>query len=167
MNDPSTPETGGRQTLELLQSAQARFETVEAAVRRHDLAPQRIEACAQSILDGIHRGPCQEQALWVLEIAVAMLTGVMAVGREPLPAAEGLDPASYALSVLRDLQRAAADAGLDYSRLEAAAVQAVRGAEEGGHSNLETWWSLNRATALLELAWARARASDEGPDTTR
>ena len=101
--------------------------------------------------------------MWVLEIAQAMLTAVMAVRGEPLPVAGQVDPASYALSVLRDFATAARERDLDFAVLEHAAAEVLKDAEHRGHGNLEAYWALNRATASCELAWARSLADDEPP----
>jgi hypothetical protein len=102
--------------------------------------------------------------LWVVEIAQAMITAVMAVNREPLPVSHRVDPASYAMSVLRDLATAARQKGLDWALLEGAAAACLREAEATGHTNAETYWGLNRATASLELAWARSLAEEMGEE---
>ncbi len=115
---------------------------------------------------GARRGdrgdPRVDSALWVLEIALAMITAVMAVNREPLPVASQVDPASYAMSVLRDLATAAREKGLDWVGLETAAAEGLRRAEADGFTNQEAYWALNRATASLELAWARSLAEQQG-----
>ena len=162
-NDPTN--TDARQALELARTAQARFETTEAAARRHDLALGRIEACSENFLSRIHRGPGQESVMWVLEIAGAMLTAVMAVGGEPVPVSDQVDPAAYALSVLRDLATAAQEKGLDYAALETVAAECVKEAEQEGYSNLETFWALNRATASCELGWARSLAGESAEES--
>lgn len=147
-----------RDAMELAQTAKARFETTELAAEKYGLDPQRVKNLSEQILDGIHRGPQQENVLWVLEIALAMITAVMAVNREPLPVAQQVDPASYAMSVLRDMAVDAAARGLDWAELEGEAAGALRRADETGHNNSEAYWALNRATAQLELAWARDMA---------
>jgi len=147
-----------RDALELAQTAKARFETTELAAEKYGLDPERVQNLGDQILDGIHRGSQQENVLWVLEIALAMITAVMAVNREPLPVAQQVDPASYAMSVLRDMAVDAAAKGLDWNQLEGAAAEALRKADETGHNNAEAYWALNRATAQLELAWARDMA---------
>ena len=100
--------------------------------------------------------------MWVIEIAVAMITAVMAVNREPLPVAQQVDPASYAMSVLRDLATAAREKGMPWTDLEAAAASCLRQADADGYTNQEAYWALNRAMASLELAWARSLADDGG-----
>jgi hypothetical protein len=152
-----------REALELAQTAKSRFETTELAATAYGLDLERIKVLADRMLDGIHRGPQQENVLWVLEVALAMITAVMAVNREPLPVARQVDPASYAMSVLRDLASDAEARGLAWPELEAAAADTLRAADESGHSNAEAYWALNRATAQLELAWARDLAGPEGP----
>ena len=161
-NSQSAPD-GPRDAMELAQTAKARFETTELAAEKYGLDPERVKALGDQILDGIHRGPQQENVLWVLEIAIAMITAVMAVNREPLPVAQQVDPASYAMSVLRDMAVDAAAKGLDWIELEGAAVEALRKADESGYSNAEAYWALNRATAQLELAWARDMAGGNSP----
>lgn len=164
MTDPARPSDAmdSRSALELAQTAKARFETTEAAARSYGLDQDRVKSCGDNILDGIHRGAQQENVLWVIEIAVAMITAVMAVNREPLPVAQQVDPASYALSVLRDLATAAREKGLPWDDLETAAAACLRQAEAEGFNNQEVYWALNRATAWLELAWARSLAEKEG-----
>ncbi|PID81548.1 hypothetical protein CSA17_07465 [bacterium DOLJORAL78_65_58] len=144
-----------RDALELAQTAKARFETTEAATRRHGLDLDRVKALGDGMLDRVHRGPQQENVLWVLETAIAMLTAVMAVNQEPLPVARQVDPAVYAMSVLRDLAVDAEARGIPWPALEEAAADLLRNADETGHTNGEAYWALNRATAQLELAWAR------------
>jgi hypothetical protein len=161
LNGP-VPSSDTRSALELAQTAKARFETTEAAATAHGLDLERVKTCAENLLDGIHRGPQQASALWVLEIALAMITAVMAVNREPLPVASQVDPASYAMSVLRDLATAAREKGLDWVGLETAAAEGLRRAEADGFTNQEAYWALNRATASLELAWARSLAEQQG-----
>lgn len=160
MSDQKTP-TDRRDALELAQTAKARFETTELAAEKYGLDLQRVKNLGDQILDGIHGGGQQENVLWVLEIAIAMITAVMAVNREPLPVAQQVDPASYAMSVLRDLEVDAAAKGLDWPGLEAAAANLLRKADETGHNNAEAYWALNRATAQLELAWARDMAGGQ------
>ena len=154
MTADSNPDQ--RQALELAQTAKARFETTEAAAQNQGLDLERIAACSQRFLDDIHAGPCQQDVMWVLEIASAMLTAVMAVNGESLPISSQVDPASYAMSVLRDLQTAAQDKGLEFSSLEAAAAEGLRQADADDYSHSETYWALNRATASVELGWARS-----------
>ena len=158
MNSAKLPDPGSdeRSALELAQTAKARFETTEAAAESFGMDLEGVKICSEDLLERIHRGPGQENALWVVEVAVAMITAVMAVNREPLPVAKQVDPASYAMSVLRDLAVAAEEKGLDYSVLEAAAAECLRQAEADGFTNQEAYWALNRATASLELAWARS-----------
>ena len=159
MIDPTngTPETPDqRSALELAQTAKARFETTEAAARNYGLDLERVKACAEDLLERLHRGSQQDNVLWVLEISVAMITAVMAVNREPLPVTSQVDPASFALSVLRDLATAAREKAMDWPGMESAAVEVLRQAEGKGFSNQEVYWALNRATASLELAWARS-----------
>lgn len=150
-----------REALELAQTAKARFETTEAAVERYGLDLDRVKDLGDAMLDQIHQGPQQENVLWVLETALAMITAVMAVNKEPLPVAPQLDPASYAMSVLRDLAVDAEARGLSWESLEATAAAVLRRADATGHANPETYWALNRATAQLELAWARDLAGPE------
>lgn len=144
-----------REALELAQTAQARFETTAAAAEKYGLDPDRLKDLGDTILERIHKGPQQENVLWVLETAIAMITAVMAVNQEPLPVARQVDPAGFAMSVLRDLAVDAQARGLLWSDLEKAAADVLRHADETGHTNPEAYWSLNRATAQLELAWAR------------
>lgn len=165
MNGP-IPSGDTRSALELAQTARARFETTEAAATAHGLDLERVKTCAEKLLDGIHRGPQQDGAMWVLEIALAMITAVMAVNREPLPVASQVDAASYALSVLRDLATAAREKGMDWPGLEAAAAEGLRRAEADGFTNQEAYWALNRATASVELAWARSLAEQQGDPFT-
>ncbi len=157
MSDQSPQSKPGdrREPLELAQTAKARFETTELAVKKHGLDLQRVSQLGDQFLDRIHRGPQQENVLWVLEISLAMITAVMAVNGEPLPMTQQVDPASYALSVLRDMATDARSRGLDWDELEAAAATILREADDTGHNNAEAFWALNRATAQLELAWAR------------
>lgn len=157
-----TDSMDARSALELAQTAKARFETTEAAAESHGLDLDRVKTCGDHLLDRIHRGPQQENVLWIIEIAVAMITAVMAVNREPLPVAQQVDPASYAMSVLRDLATAAKEKGMSWNDLEAEAADCLRQAEADGFSNQEAYWALNRATASLELAWARSLADDGG-----
>lgn len=96
--------------------------------------------------------------MWILEIAQAMLTAVMAVRRDPLPIVGAVDPTGYALSVLRDLATAARERNLDFAQLEQAAAGVLKDAEQRGYADLEAYWGLNRATASCELAWARSLA---------
>ena len=147
-----------RQALELARTAQARFETIDAAARKLGLDQARIETCSEEILAGIHRGPGQDSVMWVLEIIGAMLTTVMAVKGEPVPVSDQVDPASYALSVLRDLSTAAREKGLDFPVFEQVAVECLKGADAAGFNHQETFWAINRATASCELAWARSLA---------
>lgn len=162
MIDPNqSPEsTDTRSALELVQTAKARFETTEAAAGSYGLDLERVKTCGDNILEQIHRGPQQENVLWVIEIAVAMITAVMAVNREPLPVTEQVDPASYAISVLRDLATAAEEKGMSWPDLEAVAAECLRKAEADGFSNQEVFWALNRAAGSLELAWARSLVDD-------
>jgi len=162
MTSPPNPDQ--RQALELAQTAKARFETTEAAAEQQGLDLERIAACSQELLDGIHAGPCQEDVMWVLEICSAMLTAVMAVQGESLPISSQVDPASYAMSVLRDLKTAAEEKGLDFLVLEATAAEGLKKADSEGYSHPETFWAINRATASVELGWARALV--EGPSDT-
>ncbi len=156
--NPQFAPDGPRDAMELAQTAKARFETTELAAEKYGLDPERVKALADQILDDIHRGPQQENVLWVLETAIAMITAVMAVNREPLPVSQQVDPASYAMSVLRDMAGDAAAKGLNWAQLEGVAVEALRQADESSYSNTEAYWALNRATAQLELAWARDMA---------
>ena len=160
---PKFPTTDSRDALELAQTAKARFETTELAAEKYGLDPERVKALGDQILDGIHRGPQQENVLWVLEVALAMITAVMAVNGEPLPVSQQIDPASFAMSVLRDMAVDAAANDLDWAALENAAAEALRQADETGHNNAEAYWALNRATAQLELAWARDMAGGNIP----
>lgn len=153
-------DNDARRALELAQTAQARFETTEAAARKLGLDPERIAKCAEELLARIHRGPGQESVMWVLEIAGAMLTAVMAVNGEPVPVTDRVDPASYALSVLRDLSTAAQEKGLDFPTLETIAAERLQEADSAGFTNQEAFWAINRATASCELGWARALADD-------
>jgi len=153
-----TPPGDGRDALELAQTAKARFETTELATEKYGLDSQRVKNLADQILEDIHRGSQQENVLWVLEIALAMITAVMAVNREPLPVAQQVDPASFAMSVLRDMAVDAGAKGLVWADLETAAADVLRKADETDHNNPEAYWALNRATAQLELAWARDMA---------
>lgn len=157
----ATPESDARQALELARTAQARFETIEAAAQQGGLDLDRIAACSESILGGIHAGPQQENVMWVLEIGTAMLTAVMAVNGEPVPISSQVDPASYAMAVLRDLQAAAGEKGLSWPSLEQAAADAVKQADEDGYNHAETFWALSRATASCELGWAKSLAENE------
>ncbi len=165
MSDQNPQKQPGhnRNALELAQTAKARFETTELAAEKYGLDPERVKNLGDRILDGIHHGPQQENVLWVLEIAIAMITAVMAVNREPLPVAQQVDPASYAMSVLRDMAVDAAAEGLDWAGLEDAAADTLRQADKMGHNNAEAYWALNRATAQLELAWARNLAGGNSP----
>ncbi len=144
-----------RDAVELAQTAKGRFETTDLAVEKYGLDSERIKILGDRMLADIHRGPQQANVFWILEIAVAMLTAVMAVNREPLPVSTEVDAASFALSVLRDLAVDAETKGLGWAELEAEAAAILRQADETGHSNSEAYWALNRATAQLELAWAR------------
>ena len=156
----SAPLTDTREAMELAQTAQARLETTDAAAEHYGLDPRSIQACSEKMLDTIHRGSCQQDVLWVLEISLAMITAVMAVRNEPLPVTGQVDPASYAMSVLRDIATAARERGLDFAALEQAAAGVLKDAEADGDSHLETYWAINRATASCELAWARSLAED-------
>lgn len=157
------PESDSRQALELARTAQARFETLEAAAERDGLDVERITACGEQILAGIHAGSEQENVMWVLEIATAMLTAVMAVNGEPVPISSRVDPAGYAMAVLRDLQAAAQERGLSWERLEQAAAAALKQADANDYTHAETFWALSRATASCELGWARSLAETEDP----
>lgn len=159
MTNPA--EGDARQALELARTAQARFETIEAAAQRGGLDLDRIAACSESILGGIHSGPQQANVMWVLEIATAMLMAVMAVNREPVPISSQVDPASYAMSVLRDLQTAAGEKDLSWDSLELAAAAALKRADEDAHTHAETFWALSRAAASCELGWARSLAASD------
>lgn len=159
---PASENSDARQALELANTAQARFETTEAAARKLSLDSGRLAACSEQLLARIHRGPGQDSVMWVLEIAGAMLTAVMAVGGQPVPIAAQVDPASYALSVLRDLSTAAAEKGLDFPVLEQVAAECLKEAEATGYTDQETFWAINRATASCELAWARSLAGEPG-----
>ncbi len=121
----------------------------------------RVSELSDQFLDEIHCGDQQENVLWVLEIALAMITAVMAVNREPLPVSQQVDPASYAMSVLRDMAVDAQASGLNWVDLENAAASILRAADDSGHNNAEAYWALNRATAQLELAWARDLAKED------
>jgi hypothetical protein len=154
-NQDNTPPTD-RDALELAQTAKSRFETTEAAAETYQLDIQRIKECALEMLDTIHRGKCQQDVFWVLEITQAMITAVMAVNGDPLPVSEKVDPASYAMAALRDLSVAAAESGRNFTDLENAAVNILRNAEENSYSNIEAYWATNRATAAVELGWARS-----------
>jgi len=162
IDDPAGRIPAIRDYSELIQTAQGRFEATEAAAARWGFDLDRARAAGVAMLEGIHAGPAQEQVMWVLEIAAAMLTAVMAVNGEPLPVTDEVDPASYGMSVLRDLQTAAGEEGLDWPGLEAAAAVALRGADAAGHSNIEAFWGLNHATASVELGWARNLAEAGG-----
>jgi hypothetical protein len=153
-------ESDTRQALELARTAQARFETIDAAAQKLDLDAERIKPCSEQILARIHEGSGQDSVMWILEIAGAMLTAVMAVNGEPVPISEQVDPASYALSVLRDLSTAAAEKGLEYPSLEQIAADCLKEADSAGFTNQETFWAINRATASCELAWARSLAGE-------
>ena len=144
-----------REAMELAQTAKARFETTELALQKYGLELERVSRLGDDFLDQIHRSDQQENVLWVLEIALAMITAVMAVNREPLPVSQQVDPASFAMSVLRDMAVDAQARGLDWAELEKSAASLLREAENSGHTNPEAYWALNRATAQLELAWAR------------
>ncbi len=150
-----------RESLELAQTAKARFETTELAVEKYGLQLDRVSKLGDQFLDQIHLGDQQENVLWVLEIALAMITAVMAVNREPLPISQQVDPASYAMSVLRDMAVDAQASGLNWVDLENAAASILRDADGSGHNNAEAYWALNRATAQLELAWARDLAKGD------
>lgn len=159
--DPTQKPGDRRDAMELAQTAQARFETTELAVQKYGLDLERIKTLGDQILADIHRSSQQENVLWVLEIALAMITAVMAVNQEPLPVAEQVDPASYAMSVLRDMATDAEVRGMNWEDLENVAARSLRKADKNGHSNAEAYWALNRATAQLELAWARNLAGDD------
>ena len=150
-----------RQALELARTAQARFETTEAAAGKLGLNLERIKSGSEELLARIHKGPGQGSVMWVLEIAGAMLTAVMAVSGEPVPVSDRVDPASYAMSVLRDLSTAAGEKGLDFPLLEQAAADCLQAAEADGYSNQEAFWAINQATASCELAWARSLAGEQ------
>ena len=150
-----------RSAMELAQTARSRFEATARVAADHDMDLDRIKACGEEILELVHRGEGQASPLWVVEAAQAMLTAVMAVNREPLPVSEQVDPASFAMSVLRDMARAADDRGMEWGTLENAAATSLKTAERHGYSNMEVYWGLNRATASLELAWARNLAEAE------
>ncbi len=145
-----------RDSLELAETARARFETTEAAAASYGLDLQKIKECALKMLDTIHRGKCQQDVFWVLEISQAMITAVMAVNGEPLPVSEHVDPASYAMAALRDLSSAAAESGRNFPELEIAAVGVLRDADTDDYSHQEVYWAINRATASVELGWARS-----------
>ena len=159
--NPSRKPGDVREFLELAQTAKARFETTELAVEKYGLQLDRVSELSDQFLDEIHRGDQQENVLWVLEIALAMITAVMAVNREPLPVSQQVDPASYAMSVLRDMAVDAQASGLNWVDLENEAASILRGADDSGHNNAEAYWALNRATAQLELAWARDLAKED------
>ncbi len=161
MSDQSPHRKPGdrRESMELAQTAKARFETTELAVEKCGLDFERVSRLGDQFLNQIHRADEQENALWVLEIALAMITAVMAVNREPLPVSRQVDPASYAMSVLRDLAVDARARGLSWEELEKAAASILRHADDSGHNNAEAYWALNWATAQLELAWARDLAN--------
>lgn len=161
--NPNIKPGDARDAMELAQTARARFETTELAAEKYGLDPERVKNLGDQILDGIHRGPQQENVLWVLEIAIAMITAVMAVNREPLPVTRQVDPASYAMSVLRDMAVDAEARGLSWVELENEAASALRRADETDYNNTEAYWALNRATAQLELAWAREMAGGNNP----
>ncbi len=163
MSDQNSQRKPGdvRESLELAQTAKARFETTELAVEKHGLQLDRVSELGDQFLDQIHRGDQQENVLWVLEIALAMITAVMAVNREPLPVSQQVDPASYAMSVLRDIAVDAQANGLNWVDLENAAASILRDADDSGHNNAEAYWALNRSTAQLELAWARDLAKGD------
>lgn len=153
-----------RSALELAQTARARFETTAAAAATYGFDPERVKTCGDRLLEHIHRGSAQGHPLWAVETAQAMLTAVMAVNREPLPVSGQVDPASFAVSVLRDLAREAAAREVDWPQLEEASAACLRDAEAAGYTNLETYWALNRATAALELARAQHLAGQEPPE---
>ncbi|MCP4292381.1 MAG: hypothetical protein GY780_11180 [bacterium] len=164
MSNPSAPQRkpgDKREAMELAQTAKARFETTELAVEKYGLELDRVSVLGDSILDQIHRGSQQENVLWVLEISLAMITAVMAVNNEPLPVSQQVDPASFAMSVLRDMAHDAREQGLSWQELEKCAAEVLRSADESGHNNAEAYWALNRATAQLELAWARDMAKED------
>lgn len=156
---------GDRESLELAQTAKARFETTEAAAEHYGFELGRVEICNKHILDGIHRSANQKHVLWVLEIAQGMITAVMAVNGEPLPVSDKVDPASYAMAMLRDIAKAAQAQGLDFASLESQAAASLKTADAEGFTHLETYWAINQATASCELAWARSLAEDSGSDT--
>ena len=85
---------------------------------------------------------------------------IVAVNGEPVPVSDQVEPASYAMSVLRDLSTAAGEKGLEFSPLEHAAADCLKTAEADGFSNQEVFWGINQATGSCELAWARSLASD-------
>jgi len=145
-----------RDALELAQTARSRFETTEAAAESHGLDMQRIKDCSMEMLDAIHQGKWQQDVFWVLEISQAMITAVMAVNGEPLPVSEKVDPASYAMAALRDLSAAAGESGRNFTDLEGVAVENLRDADAKSYTNLEVYWAINRATASVELGWARS-----------
>ncbi len=157
----SIPNRDRRDSLELAQTANARYETSKAAAAKQQLDLERINTCGDLILEMIHNGEYQDRAMWILEISTSMLTAVMAVRQEPLPVAQQVDPASFALSVLRDLQTAAEAAGLEFPDLEQEAARCLKLAEKDGFSNQEVLWGINQATATLELAWAKSLAEEE------
>lgn len=163
MSDQSPARKPGdrRESLELAQTAKARFETTELAVEKYGLQLDRVSALGDEILDQIHRSDQQENVLWVLEVALAMITAVMAVNREPLPVSQQVDAASFAMSVLRDMAVDAQSQGLNWADLENEAATILRAADDSGHNNAEAYWALNRATAQLELAWARDLAKGD------
>ncbi len=160
-NLPQRKPGDQRESLELAQTAKARFETTELAVEKYGLELERVSQLGDNFLDQIHRGNQQENVLWVLEIALAMITAVMAVNREPLPVSQQVDAASYAMSVLRDLAVDAQARGMNWSELESVSAELLRSADESGHNNAEAYWALNRATAQLELAWAKDLAKGD------
>jgi hypothetical protein len=162
MNAARLPDSGSdtRSAMELAQTARSRFEATAKVADDFQLDLDRIKACGEEILENVHRGSGQESPLWVVEAAQAMLTAVMAVNREPLPVSRQVDAASFAISVLRDLATAARQRGLDWSLVEKAAASSLKTAEKNGFSNQEVYWGLNRATASLELAWARNLAEE-------
>jgi|GEM_PF-3415538 len=161
---PVAGAEGERDALELAETARSRFEATEQAAVGHQLALERIQTCSRQLLIRIHDGPCRPQVLWVLEIGLAMLTAVMAVNREPVPVSDRVDPASFAMSVLRDLASAAAQRELEFAVLEQEAAGMLRQLEQDGFSNLEAYWALNWATASVELGWARSLAEAESND---
>ncbi len=153
-NGPDIPTD--RDSLELAQKAKSRFETTHAAAETYGLDIQRIKDCALEMLDTIHRGKCQSDVFWVLEISQAMITAVMAVNGEPLPVSEKVDPASYAMAALRDLSSAASESGRSFPDLEMVAVEILREADAKSYTHQDVYWAINRATASVELGWARS-----------
>ena len=159
MTAPENPDV--RQALELARTAQARFETTETVAGKLGLDLERIKSCSEEFLARIHGGPGRDSVMWVLEIAGAMLTAVLAVNGEPVPVSDRVDPAGYAMSVLRDLGTAAQQKGLDFPLLEQVAVASLQVAQSAGYSDQEAFWAINQATASCELAWARTLATEQ------